>query len=251
MNCQDAAPLLVAMAHRDLPPTGEPPVREHFSSCAGCRAAEADYQQMRALLRAVGRRDVDREAHLWERADVLRGKIQAHFDREMPRPEPAPSPQDAAATAVLRHSKADARVLRLIGLGVALAVVALVAIPFRHEASPSEIPDRARLMTGPVRVEVEEDHTSVVDVGNARIEARGPAAYVARLWGSRAAFERGVDPRTREWAARTGLILANWPVLEVGPVSGLVTVENGSGRVTANAGEVVFASARRFLLIRE
>ncbi len=249
MNCQDAAPLLVAMAHRDLPPSEEPPVREHFSSCADCRATEADYQQMRALLRAVGRRDADREAHLWERADVLRGKLDALIEREAP--APASSAPEATLAPAPRPSRPDARVLRLVGLGVALVVATLVAIPLRQPDPLPYIPDRDRLMTGPVRVEVEEDHTSVVDVGNARIEARGPAAYVARLWASRAAFERGVDPRTREWAARTGLILANWPVLEVGPVSGLVTVENGSGRVTANAGEVVFASARRFLLIRE
>ncbi len=249
MNCQDAAPLLVAMAHRDLANSEEPPVREHLSSCAGCRAAEADYQQMRALLRAVGRRDADREAHLWERVDVLRAKLHALFEREAP--APASSAPEATLSPVPRPSRPHARVLRLAGLGVALVVATLVAIPLRQAEVPPEIPDRARLMTGPVRIEVEEEHTSVVDVGNARIEARGPAAYVARLWASRAAFERGVDPRTREWAARTGLILANWPVLEVGPVSGLVTVENGSGRVTADPGEVVFASARRFLLLRE
>ncbi|MGH7150079.1 MAG: hypothetical protein ACREIU_05250, partial [Planctomycetota bacterium] len=100
-------------------------------------------------------------------------------------------------------------------------------------------------------VEVERARTSVVEVEGARIEARGPAVYVARLWDSKDAFERGSDARTREWAVGTGMDLAAWPILEVAAVSGSVTVRNEWGRVTAAAGEVVFAPTYRSPLLLE
>ncbi|MCI0587449.1 MAG: zf-HC2 domain-containing protein [Planctomycetes bacterium] len=267
MNCEDARPLLVGMAHGDLAPSEEPAVREHLASCADCRAAEADYGKVRALLRSAGRRDADGEVRPPEPAGILRVVLQALLEGRASGPDPAPAPPAAPATLVPSPPRAGARLRRLLGLTAGLAVVAFIAFPLRpsgrREAVPGrdrrlagpvrvvELPDPDRLLAGPVRIEVEPERLSVLEVEGSRIEARGPAAYVARLWVSWESFESGADLKTRAWASQTGLVLAGWPILEVAAVSGLVTVQHEGRTLAAGPGEVVFVTPNRFPLLRE
>jgi putative zinc finger protein len=269
MNCEDARPLLVGIAHGDLSTSDVPEVREHLASCADCRAAEGDYGKMTALLRSAGRRDADGEARPPEPGGFLRVVVQALLEGKVaaPGPEPAPSPPAAPATLVPSPPRKGARLLRLLGLTAGLAVAAFIAFPLRPSGRPEavpernrplavtvrvvELPDPDRLLSGPVRIEVQPDRLSVLEVEGSRIEARGPAAYVARLWASWEAFESGADPKTRAWAYGTGLVLSAWPILEVAAVSGLVTVEHEGGSLAASPGEVVFVIPNRFPLFRE
>ncbi len=267
MNCEDARPLLVGMAHGDLSPSDEPAVREHLASCADCRAAEADYGKVRALLRSAGRRDADGELRPPEPAEIQRVVLQALLEGKASGLEPAPAPPAAPATLVPSPPRAGARIRRVLGLAAGLAVAAFIAFPLRPSGRPESVPDRHRplaspvcvvessdpdrLLSGPVRIDVQPARLSVLEVQGSRIEARGPAAYVARLWASWESFESGADQKTRAWASETGLVLAAWPILEVAAVSGLVTVEHEGGTLAASPGEVVFVTPNRFPLLRD
>ncbi len=93
-----------------------------------------------------------------------------------------------------------------IAAAVAIAAGAFVALRIHFATRRPPPPDRAQLLAGPVTVEVEAGDPYAVRIDASRIEARGPAAYVARLWDSKESFERGADVKTRTWAAGTGLV---------------------------------------------
>ena len=251
MKCEEARPSLVAMMHGDLAPSEEPAVREHLGSCAGCRAAEDEFHQIRALLRAVGHREANRWPHLWERAQILKAKVQALFDAEVAVPDAVhvSSSPGAAAAPVPRPPQPNPKRAPLLLLALAAAGTGGFLIrpsgPRPHRLDPE------RLLAGPVRVEVERDRDSLVQVEGTRIEARGPAAYVARLWPSRESFERDADAKSKEWALGKEPVFSAWPILEVAAVEGLVTLENEAGNVRVTPGEVVFAPPHRFPLIRQ
>ncbi|MCI0585695.1 MAG: zf-HC2 domain-containing protein, partial [Planctomycetes bacterium] len=255
MNCEEIGPLIIAMVHEDLPATEEPAVREHLASCAACRAEAADFRQIRAILREAGRRQAAEEALLWERSEATKARVLALFEREAARPGPSPaSPRpEPAAAPVPHYLRPDLALKRGFRLAVAIAAAVMVAIlASRLDISPrrSPAPDRARLLAGPVSVGVEAGARRSFEVDGLRVEARGPAAFAARLWESRESFEGGADVKTREWVVGSGLILAAFPILEVSVVSGSVAVENEWGRVAASPGEVVFAPPHWLPLVK-
>ena len=251
MKCEEARPSLVALVHGDLAPSEEPAVREHLGSCAACRAAEGEFHQIRALLRAVGHREANRSPHLWERAQILKAKVQALFDAEVAVPDAVhvSSSPGAAAAPVPRARRPSLKRTSLLVL--ALAAAGTGGFLIRQSSPQRHHLDRERLLAGPVRVDVERDRDSHVQVEGTRIDARGPAAYVARLWASRESFERDADIKSKEWAFGKEPVFSAWPILEVAAVAGLVTVENEAGNVMVTPGEVVFAPPHRFPLIRQ
>ncbi|MCI0587910.1 MAG: zf-HC2 domain-containing protein, partial [Planctomycetes bacterium] len=258
MNCEEIGPLIIAMVHEDLPAAEEPAVREHLASCAACRAEAADFRQIRAILREAGRREAAEEALLWERSEATKARVLALFEREAARPGPSPaSPRpDPAAAPVPHYPRVDLVVKSAFRIAAAVAIaagafVAFLALRIHFAPRRPPPPDRAQLLAGPVTVEVEEGRREFIQVDGSRIEARGPAAFAARLWESREAFEGGADVKTKEWVVGSGLILAAFPILEVSVLSGSASVENEWGRVTASPGEVAFAPPHWLPLLKE
>jgi anti-sigma factor RsiW len=257
-RCQDVQPLLVAEAYENLLPSEEPTVREHLASCPACRGALEDFRRMRTLLRELGRTEAEHRALLRERADALKPKLEAIFAQPAARPGLAPAPTRPAPPA--RPAPAPRRRHRVLVLVrafvtasaiAAAGILGIVAVRFYGSPTRPEPPDRARLLAGPVSVEVEAGGSQFIQVDGTRVEARGAAAFAARLWESREAFEGGADVKTREWVVGSGLILAAFPVLEVTVASGSVSVENEWGRVTGGADEVVFATPHWLPLVKE